>query len=117
MRASRFSTIVKFATLPTKSRPIVSRNVTFKWQSGTCKSFDLIGRSDRVPSFLTKVAEKMRLERCSASDVNVRENVTKTKYGLDPRDPRIREALEPLIQFDQVLYDKVASSESVAESV
>jgi hypothetical protein len=77
--------------------------------------FDLIGRSDRVPSFLTKVAEKMRLERCSASDVNVRENISKTKYGLDPRDPTIREALEPLIQFDQVLYDKVASSEPVAE--
>ena len=78
--------------------------------------FDLIGRSDRVPSFLTKVAEKMRLELGSASDVNVRENVAKTKYGLDPRDPGIREALEPLIQHDQVLYDKVASSESAAES-
>ena len=84
---------------------------------GNLQIFDLIGRSDRVPSFLTEVAEKMRLERCSASDVNVRENVAKTKYGLDPRDPRIREALEPLIQLDQVLYDKVASSESVAESV
>ena len=79
--------------------------------------FDLIGRTDRVPAFLTKVAEKMRLEHGSAADVNVRENVAKTKYGLDPRDPRIREALESLIQFDQVLYDKVASSESVAESV
>ncbi|OBK34779.1 hypothetical protein A5658_11055 [Mycobacterium sp. 1245111.1] len=84
---------------------------------GNLQVFDLIGRSDRVPSFLNKVAEKMRLERCSASDVNVRENVTKTKYGLDPRDPRIREALEPLIHLDQVLYDKVASGESVAESV
>ncbi|UQX10572.1 sulfotransferase family 2 domain-containing protein [Candidatus Mycobacterium methanotrophicum] len=79
--------------------------------------FDLVGRSDRVPSFLTKVAEKMRLERSSASDVNVRENVAKTKYGLDSRDPSIREALESLLQFDQVLYDKVAASESVAESV
>lgn len=78
--------------------------------------FDLIGRSDRVPSFLTKVAEKMRLEPGNA-DVNVRENVAKTKYGLDPQDPGIREALQPLIQHDQVLYDKVASSESVAESV
>ncbi len=66
---------------------------------GNLQIFDLIGISDRVPSFLTKVAEKMRLERCSASDVNVRENVAKTKYGLDPRDPRIREALEPLIQL------------------
>ena len=75
--------------------------------------FDLIGRSDRVPSFLTKVAEKMRLEVGSASDVNVRENVAKTKYGLDPRNPGIRDALEPLIQHDQVLYDKVVSSESV----
>lgn len=79
--------------------------------------FDLIGRSDRVPLFLAKVAEKMRLERCSASDVNIRENVAKTKYGLDARDPRIREALEPLIHLDQVLYDKVTSSESVAVSV
>jgi hypothetical protein len=75
---------------------------------GNLQIFDLIGRSDRVSSFLTKVAEKMRLERFRYSDVNVRENVTKTKYGLDPRDPRIREALESLIQFDQALYDKVA---------
>jgi hypothetical protein len=75
---------------------------------GNLEIFDLIGRSDRVSSFLTKVAEKMRLERFRYSDVNVRENVTKTKYGLDPRDPRIREALESLIQFDQALYDKVA---------
>ena len=59
----------------------------------------------------------MRLEHCSASDVNVRENVAKTKYGLDPRDPGIREALESLLQFDQVLYDKVAFRESVAASV
>lgn len=84
---------------------------------GNLEIFDLIGRSDRVPSFLTKVAEKMRLKYGSGSDVNVRENVAKTKYGLDPRDPSIREALEPLIQFDQALYDKVASSESVADSV
>lgn len=71
--------------------------------------FDLVGRSDRVPSFLAKVAEEMGLERCSDSGVNVRENVAKTKYGLDPRDPRIREAVESLIEFDQALYDRVAS--------
>ncbi len=81
---------------------------------GNLQIFDLIGRSDRISSFLTKVAEKMRLERFKASDVNVRENVQKKRYGLDPRDPSIREALESLIQFDQVLYDKVMSSESVA---
>ncbi len=81
---------------------------------GNLQIFDLIGRSDHVPSFLTKVAEKMRLDHCSASDVNVRENIGKAKYGLDPRDPSIREALRPLVQFDQVLYDKVVSSEPVA---
>lgn len=79
--------------------------------------FDLVGRSDRVPSFLTMVAEKMGVERFSASDVNVRENISETKYGLDCRDPGIREALESLIEFDQVLYAKVASSESVGKSV
>ena len=84
---------------------------------GNLEIFDLVGRSDRVPSFLNKVAAKMSLQECSGSDVNVRENVTKTKYGLDPGDAGIRAALESLIQFDQVLYDKVASSESIAPSV
>ena len=78
---------------------------------GNLQSFDLIGRSERLPAFLTKVAEKMRLECWSDSGLNVRENVTTTKYGLDPR---VREALEPLIQFDQLLYDEVASGESDA---
>ena len=76
--------------------------------------FDLIGRTDRVPAFLTKVAEKMGFERCGISDVNVRENVAIKKYGLDSRDPGVREALESLIQFDQALYDKAVSSESIA---
>ena len=73
--------------------------------------FDLIGTTDKIDEFLRKVAVHMGWK---APVTEVRENVSRSYYGLDAGDKSICAALEPLVHFDLKLYRIVKESQAEA---
>ena len=71
-----------------------------------CDEFDLIGIIPRLHEFLADVAMTMGWQ---APGQRITENVSSTYYGLDPRNPELREAMKPLVRYDLQLYRHVES--------
>lgn len=71
------------------------------------KTFDKIGTTDQIGTFLKEVAISMSWPEPKEM---VRKNVTQNFYGLDTSRADIRAVLEPFVQHDRLLYDHIRQS-------
>jgi hypothetical protein len=65
--------------------------------------FELVGITEQFGELLRSVCELMGWKPPRAAP---RENVSACKYGLDPERPELRAALQPLVTYDEALYER-----------
>ena len=63
---------------------------------------DYVGTAERSKEFFILLS--FRLGFTVSNDVVIRENTNSNTYGLDIQNTEVREALDPLIEWDQVIY-------------
>jgi hypothetical protein len=68
------------------------------------RHFDFVGTDDDISGFLARIAAGYGIEY---KIEDRRENVLNNKFGLDINNPKIKEALLPLVKYDLELYDAV----------
>ncbi len=69
--------------------------------------FDKIGITESIGNFMKEVAQEMKWPVLAVKPA--RENITQDFYGLNLSDDETREVLQPLIQYDMILYKHVTA--------